>query len=184
MVEHPRGDDRMIAGERAGDVLGALARADAELVLLDVDRMAAELAPPSPSSCGCARSASRNRARRPCRRAAAEVGALGQREDLARGRRGRGRDGEQVPHQLFFLDHRADALVGQQLDQQRVRHPAVDDVGEADAASTASAQALSLGIMPADAVMLDPLAKLGGGQARDQAGLVVRSSSRPGAAVR
>ena len=43
MVHHPRGDDRMVAGEGAGDVLGALAGAEADLLLLDVDRMGAEL---------------------------------------------------------------------------------------------------------------------------------------------
>ncbi len=43
MVEHARGDDRMIAGEGARDVLDALARADAKLVRLQVDGMAADL---------------------------------------------------------------------------------------------------------------------------------------------
>ena len=86
MVHHPRGDDRMIAGEGAGDVLGALARAEADLLLLDIDRVRAELdrrhlhrvagprarlledqsATPLPAS------------------GAAEVGPLGQSEDLRR----------------------------------------------------------------------------------------------------
>ncbi len=43
MIEDARGDDRVIAGERVRHVLDALARADAELVRLDIDRMAAEL---------------------------------------------------------------------------------------------------------------------------------------------
>ena len=43
MVHHPGGDDRVVAGEGAGDVLGALAGAEADLFLLDVDRVGAEL---------------------------------------------------------------------------------------------------------------------------------------------
>ena len=43
MVEHPRGDNPVIAGERPGDVLDALAGADAELGRLDIDRVSAEL---------------------------------------------------------------------------------------------------------------------------------------------
>ena len=43
VLEHARGDDRVIAGERASHVLDALARADAELGRLQIDRMAAEL---------------------------------------------------------------------------------------------------------------------------------------------
>ena len=43
VVEHARGDDRMIAGERARHVCDALAAADAEFSRLQVDWMAAEL---------------------------------------------------------------------------------------------------------------------------------------------
>src|SRR5690242_10084080 len=43
MVEHPRGNDRMIARERVSHVRDAFARANAELVGLDVDRMPAQL---------------------------------------------------------------------------------------------------------------------------------------------
>ncbi len=43
VVEHARGDDRMIAGERARHIIDALAAADAEFSRLQVDWMAAEL---------------------------------------------------------------------------------------------------------------------------------------------
>ena len=42
MVEHPRRDDRAVRRERAGDVVDRLARAEADLLGPDVDRVAAE----------------------------------------------------------------------------------------------------------------------------------------------
>ena len=43
MIEYPRRDDRVITGERAGDVGNALTAADAELRRLEIDRVAAKL---------------------------------------------------------------------------------------------------------------------------------------------
>jgi hypothetical protein len=43
VVEHARRDDRVVAGEGTGDVLDALALADAKLARLEVDRVAAKL---------------------------------------------------------------------------------------------------------------------------------------------
>ena len=154
----------------------ALSRAaEADLVLLDIDGMGAELdRPPSPSSCGCARSASGRPGRRPCRRAArrgrsARTSARICREAPSRPRSAMvSRSFIQSPSPV--ADHRADALVGQHLDQQSVRHPAVDDVRGADAAVDRIGAGAQLRDHPGrDAVMLDPLAQLGRGQALDQA---------------
>ena len=92
MVHHPRGDDRVIAGEGAGDVLGGLAGAEADLLLLDVDRMAAELDDRHLHRvAGARRRLLEDQGDALAGERAAEIGALGQGEDLgeALARRGR-----------------------------------------------------------------------------------------------
>jgi hypothetical protein len=76
-------------------------------------------------------------------------------------------------------------FVGEELDQQGVGHPAVDDVRGADAGID------RVGASPelrdharADALMSDPLAKLGRGERGTSEEGSLTSSSRPGAAVR
>ena len=179
MVHHPRGDDRVVAGEGAGDVLGALAGAEADLLLLDIDRMARPAGPPpSRSSCGCARdgfwktratplpasgaprSVRSDKARISAKRLGAEVG-----------------DAEQVGSPVLLpsvIIVPMPSSVRISISKACGTRPSMM-CAEPTPPSTASAQARSFGIMPArDAVMLDPVAQLGRGQALDEAGFVAR----------
>ena len=68
VVEHPRAQHGVVAGQGPGHVLGRLALVDADLGALDVDGMAAERPPRrARSSCGCGPRASRTPAPHPGR---------------------------------------------------------------------------------------------------------------------
>ena len=88
----------------------------------------------------------------------------------------RSRIDEQVPHQLFsrLTIVPTPWSVSSSISSECV-HPAVDDVGEADALLDRVGAGPELGDHAlADAVVIDPLAQLGGGQARHQRALVLR----------
>ena len=187
VIEHPRGDDRVIAGERARHVLDALAAADAELVLLDIDRMTAELRGRHLHRVAGARARLlEDRARRPCRRAARGCGCSDSARISAKAAAVRSRiDRRCLTSSFSFRIMVPTPWSVRSSISKRMLHPAVDDVREADALSTASAQALSLGIMPlpTDAVMFDPLAQLGRGEALER-GCSRRRHPRAGPARR
>ena len=177
MVDDARGDDRVIAGEGARDVLDASracrCRPRPSGGRPDGRRAAP---PPSPSSCGCARSASRSRARRPCPASSARRSAARTRRGSLAGRpRDEVADGEQMLHQLASrLTIVPTPWSVSSSISSAWWHAAVDDVREADALIDRVGAGAKLGDHAlADAFMLDPLAKLGGGQPRDQAGLVL-----------
>ena len=170
MIHHPRGDDRVIAGERAGHVLGAFARCRARprpSGCRPDGRRAGR--PPSPSSCGCAPMASGRPRRRPCPPAAGRdrsaptsarisASALGPSSAML--------SRSVMPVSPCVTMVPMPSSVSTSISKACGTRPSMM-WAEPTPPSTASAQARSLGIMPArHAFVLDPLAKLGRGQAR------------------
>src|SRR6185369_3802416 len=78
-------------------------------------------------------------------------------------------------------DHRPNAMIREQFDQQRMRNAAVDDVREADPLIDRVGAGLEFRDHPlADACVADPIAKLGGGEALDEAALIARIFEQAG----
>src|SRR5690242_8130851 len=149
MVEHACCNDRVIAGEGSGHVGDALAGADAKLVLLDVDRVPAEL-----------------RRRQLHRIAGAGARLLKIKRDALVLQHARGRllrklenpvevrgcqvaDREQMSHQLFSFVTIVPTpwSVSSSISSEWFTRPSMM-CAKRTPWSTASAQALSLGIMP------------------------------------
>src|ERR1044072_9158611 len=187
MVDHSRGEDRVIAGERAGDVLGALARAEPDLLLLDVDRMGAELdGGHLGRAAGPRRGLLEDEGDALAGERRAEIGPLGEAEYLLeRPLRQRG-DAEQVGHQSrsFLTIVPIPSSVRISISRAWGTRPSMR-WAEPTSPATASAQARSLGIMPALtlswAIRSRSSAEVSRGTSVASS---LGSSSRPGAAER
>jgi hypothetical protein len=150
MVHHPGRDDRMVAGEGPGDVLGALPGAEPDLFLLDVDRVPAELEDRHfHRIAGPGRRFLENQGNALAGERQAEVGKLRQGQDLLQARRSEVGDGQEMGHQLFTLLTMVPipSSVRSSIRRACGTRPSMM-CAVATPASTASAQARSLGIMP------------------------------------
>src|SRR5688500_9248371 len=151
MVGDAGGDDLVIAGEGAGDVLGGLAAAEPDLLLLDIDRVAAELDHGHLGRvAGARRRLLEHQSDALARQRPAEVGALGQVEDLGEVVRAQVGDAEQVPHQSasrLTMVPMPSSVSSSRSKAWGTRPSMMWAVPTPP--STASAQARSLGIMPA-----------------------------------
>ena len=169
MVHHPGGDDRVVAGEGAGDIFGALAAAQADLLLLDIDWVGAEAGQrPFPSSCGSAPRASGRRGRPPFPPAACQDRSA-RKEPASHSCLGAEfGDGQRSLMRRLPRHHGADAL-SVRISISRHAARGLDDVGGADAASPRRRRRAAWGSCPARRFHGQPFAEFGGGKAGDQA---------------
>src|SRR5437899_96216 len=148
MVEHPRRDDRVIAGERARHVLDALARADAELCRLQIDRMRTELGRRHLHRVARPRARLFEIERNALVLKHARRGALRHFQNRAQVLGGEVANGEQVPHQLFsfLIIVPTPWSVRSSISSEWCTRPSMI-WAKLTPCSTASSQALSLGFI-------------------------------------
>src|SRR5688572_14013519 len=151
MVGDSGRDDVVIASEGPGDVLGRLARAEPDFLLLDVDRMAAQLDDGHLDRvAGARRRLLEDQGDALAVERPAKVAALGQVQDLGEVVAAQVGDAEQVPHQSASLLTMVPmpSSVSSSMSKAWATRPSMMWAVPTPP-STASAQALSFGIMPA-----------------------------------
>src|SRR5205085_6010644 len=187
MIHHPGGDDAVIAGERPGDILRALARVDADLFLLDIDRMAAELDDRHLGRIAGARRRLLEQERDPLPlHRPAEVGPLRQSKDLGESAFRQVGDAQEIAHSRASLVTIVPMplSVSTSISNACGTRPSMM-CADPTPPSTASAQARSFGIIPALTLSWS-IRPLSSSDVRRWTRVLSSfgSSSRPGAAVR